>query len=105
LANIVNRATARLVRSANTPIGAEAENWIINPDLSLLDGIVPPRYWKVVGDTVVEMSAEEKTAADAALLAARIARLPLSSEVRSSNGLGWTVTVDDNGVPTATPVE
>lgn len=35
--------------------------WIHNPDLSAVDG-VPKEYWKVVGDTVSEMSQAEKDA-------------------------------------------
>jgi hypothetical protein len=38
--------------------------WIHDPDLSAVDG-VPKEYWKVVGDTVSEMSQAEKDVVDA----------------------------------------
>lgn len=41
-------------------------NWIHNPDLSGVASVVM-KYWKTSGDTVVEMSAGEKTAADATI--------------------------------------
>ncbi|MBT8428494.1 MAG: hypothetical protein KJN79_01140 [Gammaproteobacteria bacterium] len=56
------------LQSVNTP-DYPVLDWIINPDLSALTG-VPQKYWKVVGDTVVEMTQGEKDAADAALAAA-----------------------------------
>ena len=49
--------------SVNTP-AYDPGNWLINPDLAAVSG-VPPMYWKVVGDTVVEMSQAEKDAVDA----------------------------------------
>jgi len=44
--------------SAHTP-DYDPEDWLINPDLSGLLS-VPEKYWKVVGDTVVEMNQSEK---------------------------------------------
>ena len=46
----------------NTPDFPTAQ-WIINPDLSALTN-VPTKYWKIVGDTVVEMNSGEKAAVD-----------------------------------------
>ncbi len=37
--------------------------YLINPDLTLLEGIVPETYWKISGELVVEMSQDEKSAA------------------------------------------
>ena len=37
---------------------------LTDPDISALDGVVPRRYWKRVGTTVVEFSAAEKTTQD-----------------------------------------
>lgn len=65
MANVVNRTTVEYIKSVNTPDYSPAE-WIINPDLSALDD-VPHRYWKVVGDDVVEMDQAEKDAVDAAI--------------------------------------
>lgn len=69
MATVFNRITKQLIQSVNTPDYPES-SWIVNPDLSWLEN-VPQKYWKVVGDSVVEMSAAEKTAVDAALLAVR----------------------------------
>ena len=65
MANVINRTTKQYLRSVNTP-DFPVEDWIINPDLSALES-VPQKYWKVVGDTVVEMDQAEKDAVDAAL--------------------------------------
>lgn len=64
MADVVNRTTVQYLQSVNTP-DFPVEDWIINPDLSALTG-VPQKYWKVVGDTVVEMTQPEKDAVDAA---------------------------------------
>lgn len=48
--------------------------WIINPDLSILN-TVPIDYCKIVGDLLVEMSPAEKAAVDAAKLVAEKARM------------------------------
>lgn len=60
-----NRATSELLESVNTP-DYDPAVWIINPDLSAVEG-VPLRYLKLgPGDKVVEMSTSEKAAVDAA---------------------------------------
>lgn len=50
--------------SANTPDYNSEPNKLVNPDLSLLEGIVPVLYWKRVGTTVVEMNQTEKETID-----------------------------------------
>ena len=50
--------------SANTPDYDSEPNKLVNPDLSLLEGIVPVLYWKRVGSTVVEMNQTEKETID-----------------------------------------
>lgn len=72
MADVINRATLEIRRSVHTPNFPTAD-WIVNPDLSALAG-VPVRYWKVVGDTVVEMTTPEKDAVDAAVAAAKAAQ-------------------------------
>ena len=72
MADVINRTTLELLKSQNTPDFPVAD-WIINPDLSALAG-VPTKYWKVVGDTVIEMTQTEKDAVDAAAAAAAIAK-------------------------------
>ena len=62
MADVVNRLTKQLLLSVNTPDYPTVE-WIINPDLSAV-AAVPWRYWKIVGDQVVEMTPEEKAIVD-----------------------------------------
>ncbi len=68
MADVVNRTTVEYLRSVNTPDYPTAD-WLINPDLSAL-AAVEQKYWKVVGETVVEMTQPEKDAVDAAEAAA-----------------------------------
>lgn len=69
MANVVNRATAQPLFSVNTP-DYPSQDWLINPPglETLISGNVPPYYWKVSGEDVVEMSPGEKATVDAALL-------------------------------------
>lgn len=64
MANVINRTTLEYLVSVNTPDYPE-EEWIINPDLSMVQG-VPRKYWKLDVDSVVPMSQEEKDAYDLA---------------------------------------
>lgn len=48
--------------SVNTP-EFDNDEWIINPDLSAVIG-VPRKYWKLVENEIVEMTAEEKEIVD-----------------------------------------
>lgn len=81
MANVVNRETAELRRSVNTPDYPE-ETWIINPDLSTVSGY-DSKYWLIDGDAVTLMDeaardavdTAEATAAAAAVIATEIARL------------------------------
>ena len=66
MATVLQRATLALRFSVNTPEFSQGE-WIINPDLSLVQG-VPQKYWKIDGDAVVEMDPDEKAAVDTAEL-------------------------------------
>ena len=68
MANVINRTTYEYIRDVHTPLYPEAD-WLINPDVSALEGVVPEKYWKVVGDTVVEMDQSEKDDVDAAIAA------------------------------------
>jgi len=58
------------IYSVNTP-DYPVEIWVINPDLLLLEGIVPCYYWKNESGTdfIVEMPPEEKAVVDTTLLA------------------------------------
>lgn len=67
MSNVINRTTKQYIQFVNTPDYPDTD-WIINPDLSAVDGI-PQKYWKVVDDTVVPMSSEEQAAVDVAISA------------------------------------
>lgn len=69
MSDVVNRTTGQYLKSVNTPDYPEAD-WIINPDLSAL-GRVPQIYWKVSGDSVIEMTQAEKDTVDSAARTAR----------------------------------
>jgi hypothetical protein len=68
MANVINRTTLQYLKSVNTPNYPTAA-WIINPTLPQ----IAPKYWKISGDDVLEMSQAEKDAVDAAEATARIA--------------------------------
>lgn len=67
MSTVLKRSTLEIFESVNTPDYSEVD-YLINPDLSALT-YVPKYYWKLSGETVLEMSAEEKTAVDASRLA------------------------------------
>jgi len=75
MATVVNRTAVPLeiLYSVNTP-DYPVEQWIINPDLTILE-TVPIKYCKVSGDLIVEMSPAEKAVVDAAELVAEKARV------------------------------
>jgi hypothetical protein len=58
MASFIHRATYEYVTSVHSP-DYPIEDWLKNPDLSGVVG-VEQKFWKVVGDTVVEMSQAEK---------------------------------------------
>jgi hypothetical protein len=62
MADVINRLSREYRRSVNTP-DYHLSDWLINPDLSRVAG-VPWRYWKIVGESVVEMTTEEKAIVD-----------------------------------------
>ena len=62
MADVLNRLTKQLLRSVNTPDYPPTE-WIVNPDLSQVAS-VPWRYWKIVGDSLIEITPEEKSIVD-----------------------------------------
>jgi len=63
MANVLNRTTKEYRPSVNTPDFPESD-WIINPDLSAVEG-QPSKYWKIDGDTVTLMDDIERTIVDA----------------------------------------
>jgi len=65
MSDVIHRTTLEQRVSVNTP-DYPVEEWIINPDLSAVQGVAK-KYWKIVGDDVQEMTQTEKDAVDAAL--------------------------------------
>lgn len=91
MSSVVHRVTKEHRPSAHTPDYPVAD-WIINPDLTALVG-VPQKYWKIVGDLVLEMIQAEKNAvdaADAAALAAAEAAYVVAERERIGLGLHTT---------------
>lgn len=69
MCNVLNKTTLQYLESVNTPDYPTAD-WIINPDMSEVEGVCC-KYLKLVDEEPVEMNQTEKDAVDAALLAAR----------------------------------
>lgn len=64
--SVINRATFEYKSGVDS--GAyDTAAWLRDPDVSALSA-VPKKYWKVSGDTVVEMSSSEKAIADGGAL-------------------------------------
>lgn len=71
MASVINRITKQYFMSVNTPDYPESD-WIINPDLSAVAN-VPAKYWKIDGDSVVEMTTTEKSQVEAAGIPQKVA--------------------------------
>lgn len=59
MSNVINKHTLEYLINVNTPDYMDG-NWIINPLLPNCES----KYWKIVGETVVEMNADEKAVVD-----------------------------------------
>lgn len=70
MANVVLFNPTQYLQSVNTPDYEGNSDAIINPDISSVQS-VPLKYWKRVGNTVVEMTLAEKQVVDVAILQAR----------------------------------
>lgn len=94
MATVLNRSTLQLIPSANTP-DYPPEQWLINPVLPSC----PQRYWKVVGDEVVEMTPEEKAVVDAPAPVVRpedvVAAYQQFAAAWRATGLAVTATYED----------
>jgi len=55
MSNVINRVTKEFKKSVNTPDFSEVD-WIINPILPKCE----QKYWKIDGNSVLEMTDEEK---------------------------------------------
>lgn len=63
MANVLNRSTFEYLPSVHTPDYPPSQ-WLINPDLSAVEG-QPRIYWKIVDDEVQLMDQAERDAVDA----------------------------------------
>lgn len=72
---ILNRTTKE-IKWTEDLTRFSTEEWVFNPNLDAVYGLVPNRYWYITADDVIrEMTANEKAAVDAARLsAAKIAK-------------------------------
>jgi hypothetical protein len=59
MANVLHKITKVYLESVDTSKYLDG-NWIINPQLPFCD----PKYWKITGDMVLEMTQEEKNVVD-----------------------------------------
>lgn len=83
MGNVLNRETLVVLYSVNTP-DYDPIYWVINPDLTILE-TVPMHYLKLIGDTLTEMTPEEKAVVDAAqLLAEKNRVIPLICQKREN---------------------
>lgn len=108
MATLYNTVTKTLLRSANTPLivptwtkaqgSVVIGDWIVNPDLSAVTSVAP-RYWKPSGTALVEMTAQEKAAVDAAIAAAadaaRVAGATARYDARDLDRAILFVTLDE----------
>ncbi len=89
MSDVVHRTTLEYRVSVHTP-DFPSGTWVINPDLSLLVGLIERKYWKVVGDDVLEMTQPEKDAVDAA--EAQAALDALIEQIKERLSLGSAIT-------------
>lgn len=79
MANVLHKATLQYRRSVNTTDFLDG-SWLINPNQTIIN-TVPKKYWKVVGEALLEMDAGEKATADGSELPAlKIARKALIAQ-------------------------
>lgn len=62
MANVLHKTTLQYKRSVNTPEYLDG-SWLINPDTTII-ATVPSKYWKVVGESLLEMTSGEKSTID-----------------------------------------
>lgn len=85
MATVINRNTLEILSSANTP-DYDPATWLINPALPECDR----KYWKVVGDSLVEMADNEKIEVD----------LVEAKNVKAAEIAAWYAQTLDNGFDT-----
>ena len=87
MASGLQKSTMIYRTSINTPDFEDNDDWIINPDLSNVQG-VPRRYWKIVNSDVIEMSTEEKAEVD---------RVPGHQQVQDAINFGKEIILEFGG--------
>lgn len=85
MAAVLNRATKEFRGSVHTPNFSTVE-WIINPDLSAVQG-QPTKYWIITGDVVTLASPAEQTVIDDVIAATRAAKDKEEEKTRFDNEL------------------
>lgn len=83
MAAVLNRATKEFKASAHTPNYSSVE-WIINPDLSAVQG-QPKKYWMINGDVVTLATPAEQIVIDDALAATRATKAKEEEKNRFDN--------------------
>lgn len=63
---VVNKTTLEVFVTKNLE-GYNVSEWLHNPDSNVIKA-VPSKYWKVDGDTIIEMTQEEKDTKDEQIL-------------------------------------
>jgi hypothetical protein len=76
-----------VIRRGDPALYRERTDWVENPDLSALEGIVLQKYWKHSGGAIVEYTQVEKDTQDAAELAAHTAFVRESAKAQLDNFL------------------
>lgn len=83
MAAVLNRATKEFKASAHTPNYSSVE-WIINPDLSAVQG-QPTKYWIITGDVVTLATPAEQIVIDDAIASTRAGRSKEEEKNRFDN--------------------
>ena len=86
MSTVLHRTTLELRMRAHTP-DYPAADWIINPVLTAVKHL-PPKYWKITGDSVDPMSQAEMDAVDLAELEERKARKMKHIDARTGALIG-----------------
>lgn len=83
MAAVLNRATKEFKASAHTP-NFDPADWIINPDLSAVQG-QPVKYWMINGDVVTLATLAEQDVIDDAFAATQATRAKEEEKNRFDN--------------------
>ncbi len=82
MSNFINRNTLQYITSGHDPLYPSTD-WIINPVLPNCAS----KYWKIVGDNVLERTTQEKADVDATAAAAQVAYLETLKDFNNTDKL------------------